>query len=74
MHEALAWLLEHYEETKLWMGVETEAGAELYLTCMPAQAALVEQLRQYEDDGSIFEEVTGFSADSQAPSQACVNE
>lgn len=70
MHEALGWLLEHYEETKLWMGLETDEGAELYLTCMPAQAALVEQLRQYEDDDSIFEEMTGIST----ASQACVNE
>jgi hypothetical protein len=68
MHEALAWLLRHYELVKLWMGVETAEGAELYLTCSPVQAALVERLCQYEDEPSIFEEVTGRS------SEACVNE
>lgn len=67
MHEALAWLLSHYESVKLWMGVETAEGAELFLTCSPAQAALVEQLRQYEDEPSVFEEITGLS-------EACVNE
>ena len=59
MHEALGWLLQHYREVKLWMGVESPEGAELFLTCEPAQASLVEQLRQYEDEPSIFEEVTG---------------
>jgi hypothetical protein len=68
MHEALAWLLRQYETVKLWMGVETAEGAELYLTCSPTQAALVEQLRQYEDALSIFEEMTGRN------SAACVNE
>ena len=67
MHEALGWLLQHYAEAKLWMGIETAEGAELFLTCVPAQAALVEQLRQYEDEPSIFEEVTGVSP-------VCVNE
>ena len=67
MNEALTWLLNHYQEVKLWMGVETAEGAELFLICAPAQAALVEQLMRYEDAPSIFEEVTGG-----AP--ACVNE
>lgn len=67
MHEALGWLLPHYESVKLWMGVETAEGSELFLTCAPAQAALVEQLRQYEDEPSVFEEMTGRS-------EACVNE
>ncbi|WPJ94355.1 hypothetical protein SH580_13010 [Coraliomargarita algicola] len=67
MHVALGWLLQHYAEVKLWMGVETSEGAELYLTGVPAQAALVEQLRVYEEEPSIFEEITGISA-------ACVNE
>ena len=67
MHESLSWLLRHYGEVKLWMGVENEEGAELYLTCVPAQAALVEQLKQYEDEPSIFEQATGISP-------ACVNE
>ncbi|HBR92842.1 hypothetical protein QEH52_15440 [Coraliomargarita sp. SDUM461003] len=67
MHLALGWLLQHYSEVKLWMGVENSEGAELYLTCAPAQAALVEQLQVFEDEPSIFEEMTGISA-------ACVNE
>lgn len=67
MNEALSWLLTHYQGVKLWMGVETVEGAELFLTCAPAQAALVVKLRQYDDEPSVFEEMTGFSA-------ACVNE
>jgi len=31
MQEALAWLLTRYSEVKLWMGVETEEGAEWLL-------------------------------------------
>ena len=61
MNEALAWLLPHYESVKLWMGVETAEGAELFLTCAPAQPALVAQLRQYEDEPSVFEAITGRS-------------
>ncbi|MDQ8195389.1 hypothetical protein QEH59_13215 [Coraliomargarita sp. SDUM461004] len=67
MHEALGWLLQHYSEVKLWMGLESADGAELFLTCAPAQAALVEQLKVFEDEPSIFEEVTGMPP-------ACVNE
>lgn len=67
MNEALTWLLQYYEEVKLWMGLETAEGAELFLTCMPAQVALVAQLRQYAEEPSVFEEVTGISS-------ACVNE
>ena len=67
MHEALGWLLQHYTGVKLWMGLETSEGAELFLTCAPAQAALVEQLKVFEDEPSIFEEITGIPP-------ACVNE
>jgi hypothetical protein len=67
MHEALGWLLDHYQEAKLWMGLETSEGAELFLTCVPAQAALIAQLALFDDEPSIFEEVTGMSP-------ACVNE
>ena len=67
MHEALSWLLGHYEVVKLWMGVETAEGAEIFFTCAPAQAALVEQLKKYDDEPSIFEEMSGVSP-------ACVNE
>jgi hypothetical protein len=67
MHEALGWLLTHYEGVKLWMGVENPEGTELFFTCSPAQSAVVEQLRQYEDTPSFFEEMTG-------QSEACVNE
>ncbi len=68
MHEALGWLLQHYESVKLWMGVENAEGAELFLTCSPGQTALVEQLKQFEDEPSIFEEMTGVVP------PACVNE
>ena len=30
MNQALTWLLRYYDEIKLWMGVETEEGAELF--------------------------------------------
>lgn len=69
MHEALTWLLRHYEASKLWMGVEAEEGAELFLTCMPAQPPLVESLTVYEDAPSIFEDLAGQSPDS----RACAN-
>ncbi len=67
MHEALAWLLTRYSEVKLWMGVETEEGAELLLTCAPAQPALVEGLAVYEDEPPAF-------AANEGQSPACVNE
>lgn len=67
MHEALAWLLGQYTEVKLWMGVETEEGAELLLTCAPAQPAIVEALKVFDDTPAFFKEMTGISP-------ACVNE
>lgn len=58
MNQALNWLLRHYDEIKLWMGVETEQGAELYLTCMPTKrATLVASLRVYRERDSMFEAV-----------------
>lgn len=67
MNEALAWLLGHYSEVKLWMGVETEEGAELLLTCAPAKPKLVEGLKVYDEAPAFFAEMTGISP-------ACVNE
>lgn len=56
MHEALGWLLRHYPSVVLWMGVESEDGTELYLTASPSQKAeIVERLKIYEDDLSVFE-------------------
>ncbi|WP_269525878.1 hypothetical protein [Coraliomargarita parva] len=56
MYEALGWLLQQYESVKLWMGVETEKGAELYLTCSPSRREKVVNLLQtFEDDYSVFE-------------------
>lgn len=58
MHEALTWLLKHYEGAKLWMGLETEDGVELFLTCSPTRKQeVVNILQVYEDDDvfSIFE-------------------
>ncbi|PXA05369.1 hypothetical protein DDZ13_00445 [Coraliomargarita sinensis] len=56
MHEALGWLLPHYNSVKLWMGLESEEGTELYLTASPSRKAeVVERLKVYEDDLSLFE-------------------
>ena len=60
LHEALGWLLRYYDTVKLWMGVETEDGAELYLTCTPPQLeAVVQRLRISEDGVSIFDLAAG---------------
>ena len=59
MHEALAWLLPHYKSVKLWMGLESAEGTELYLTASPSRPVdIVQRLRVYEDDLSVFEAVT----------------
>lgn len=56
MHEALGWLLKHYESAKLWMGLETEDGVELFLSCLPSRKEEVVNLLQvFEDDFSVFE-------------------
>lgn len=56
MHEALAWLLPYYDSVKLWMGLESEEGTELYLTASPSRKSeIVERLRVYEDVLSGFE-------------------
>lgn len=56
MHEALGWLLQQYKSVKLWMGVETEDGAEIYLTCSPSlHEEVVTKLTVYQDNESIFE-------------------
>lgn len=56
MQQALTWLLGHYEGVKLWMGLETEDGVELFLTCTPSRRdAVVNLLKVYEDEFSIFE-------------------
>lgn len=59
MHEALGWLLKHYTSVTLWMGLETEDGAELFLTCSPAsQESVVARLQVMERDYSIFDAAT----------------
>jgi len=58
MHQALGWLLKQYGGVKLWMGLETEEGAELFLTCVPSKRAdVVNRLRVYdeEDEFSMFQ-------------------
>ncbi|MEM1223427.1 MAG: hypothetical protein AAGH40_11745 [Verrucomicrobiota bacterium] len=56
MHEALSWLLMHYEDVKLWMGLESEDGAELYLTCSPSQCEeIVNRLQVHEEHLPLFE-------------------
>lgn len=57
MHEALGWLMLHYGNVKLWMGLETEDGAELYLTCRPSKTEeIVHRLKVYDDGISLFED------------------
>lgn len=56
MHEALGFLLQHYKNVKLWMGVEAESGAELYLTCSPSSMeGVVSRLNRVDKDFSIFD-------------------
>ncbi|MEN8791634.1 MAG: hypothetical protein ABF322_05700 [Lentimonas sp.] len=63
MEDALAWLLKHYKSAKLWMGLEAEGGVELFLTCFPSRKeAVVNLLKVYEDDLSIFESSTSSAA------------
>jgi hypothetical protein len=51
MHDALGWLLPHYKSVKLWMGLESEEGTELYLTASPSRKAeVVERLKVYQDE------------------------
>lgn len=55
MYSALGWLLQHYHSVKLWMGVESDEGTELYLTASPTRKAdIVDRLRVYHDEVSIF--------------------
>lgn len=57
MQEALHWLLQRYDTAKLWMGVETGDGVELFLTCFPSRRdAVVDRLRVYDDEFSVFED------------------
>jgi hypothetical protein len=48
--------LNHYTSVTLWMGLETEDGAELFLTCSPAsQQSVVDRLNVVDRDDSIFD-------------------
>jgi hypothetical protein len=59
MHESIGWLLKHYEVVTLWMGMETEDGAELFLTCSPSQpGAVVARLDVRDRNYSIFDAPT----------------
>jgi hypothetical protein len=59
MHESIGWLLKHYESVTLWMGLESEDGAELFLTCSPSQPeAVVARLDVKNRDYSIFDAPT----------------
>lgn len=59
MHDTIGWLLKHYEAVTLWMGLETEDGAELYLTCSPSRSAeVVARLNVIDRDYSIFDAPT----------------
>ncbi len=71
MHEALGWLLQYYKGIKLWMGVETDEGAEIYLTCSPSQReTVVNCLKVYEEELTLFEKV----ADTRRLTNAAVGE
>lgn len=70
MHEALGWLLQHYESVKFWMGLEREDGTEFLLIAKPPkQIEVVERLKVYEDELSIFESENRPSGPSE--SKAC---
>lgn len=59
MHESIGWLLQYYESVSLWMGLESEDGAELFLTCSPSQPkAVVARLKVANRDYSIFDAPT----------------
>ena len=59
MHQCIGWLLQHYESVTLWMGLESEDGAELFLTCTPSQPqAVVARLDVRDRDYSIFDAPT----------------
>lgn len=59
MHQSIGWLLKHYETVTLWMGLESEDGAELFLTCTPSQPeAVVARLDVRDRDYSIFDAPT----------------
>ncbi len=71
MHEALGWLLQHYKGVKLWMGIETEEGAELYLTCSPSsREAVINKLQVFDDEQSLFEAVADSPLDTRSESAA----
>jgi hypothetical protein len=56
MHESIGWLLQYYESVSLWMGLETEDGAELYLICSPSKPEeVVARLNLTDRDYSIFD-------------------
>jgi len=56
MHEALGWLLEYYDSVKLWMGLESSEGAELFLTASPSkESEVVKRLRIYDDPLDVFD-------------------
>ncbi|MGJ8652217.1 MAG: hypothetical protein ACSHX8_02985 [Opitutaceae bacterium] len=56
MHEALGWLLQHYKSAKLWIGLESEDGVELFVTCTPSRKEEVVNLLQvFDEEFSIFE-------------------
>ena len=50
MHEALGWLLQHYDSVKLWMGAENDYGTELYIHCTPSKPAITENLKVVDHD------------------------
>ena len=63
MNQALTWLLQYDGEIKLWMGLETEEGAEVFLTCSPSKMnTIVQNLRVYDEQSSLFERAADATA------------
>ena len=59
MHQSIGWLLQYYESVTLWMGLESEDGAELFLTCTPSQPeTVVARLDVRDRDYSVFDAPT----------------
>ncbi|MEO0509377.1 MAG: hypothetical protein AAF065_05930 [Verrucomicrobiota bacterium] len=58
IHQALDWLLQHYESVKLWMGVESCDGAELFLSAFPSKKEeVVSRLAAHAEQLEIFDQL-----------------
>lgn len=56
IQEALGWLLQRYPNVKIWVGLESEDGAELLLSATPSKKEeVVNKLKCYDDEIDFFE-------------------